>query len=81
MFLCHLATLTDVYTSQLYFRCAFSDGGLQGMTKTLYFIPTTQNGDTAVIEATVEHHADILRELVRAGSDLNLQTQVRNTLT
>ena len=46
-------------------------------------IPTvsTQNGDSAVIRATVEHQPATLRELVRAGSDLNLQNQVRYTVT
>ena len=48
-----------------------------------FFIPTvsTQDGDSAVIRATVEHQPAILRELVRAGSDLNLQNQVRYTVT
>ena len=46
-------------------------------------IPTvsTQNGDSAVIIATVKQEPATLRELVRAGSDLNLQNQVRYTVT
>ena len=47
------------------------------------FIPTvsTQDGDSAVIGATVYRQPATLRELVRAGSDLNLQNQVRYTVT
>ena len=47
------------------------------------FIPTvsTQDGDSAVISATVKQEPATLRELVRAGSDLNLQNQVRYTVT
>ena len=47
------------------------------------FIPTvsTQTGDSAVIAAAVEQQPAPLRELVRAGSDLNLQNQVRYTVT
>ena len=47
------------------------------------FHPTvsTQNGDSAVMYATVKHQPATLRELVRAGSDLNLQNQVRYTVT
>ena len=41
----------------------------------------TQNGDSAVIVASVKQQPDTLRELVRAGSDLNLQNQVRYTVT
>ena len=46
-------------------------------------IPTvsTQDGDSAVIAATVNQQRVILRELVRAESDLNLQNQVRYTVT
>ena len=46
-------------------------------------IPTisTQDGDSAVIRATVNHHTATLRELKKAGSDLNLQNQVRYTVT
>ncbi|CAI8031938.1 Putative ankyrin repeat protein MM_0045 [Geodia barretti] len=40
-----------------------------------------KNGDTAVIIAVKSHEPDTLRELVRAGSDLNLQNQVRYTVT
>ena len=36
-----------------------------------------QNGDSAVIKAVVGYQPSSLRELVRAGSDLNLQNQVR----
>ena len=46
-----------------------------------HFHYDTQNGDSAVIRATVEHQPATLRELVRAGSDLNLQNQVRYTVT
>ena len=42
---------------------------------------TPQNGDSAVIQATVGHHSGALRELVRSGADLNLQNQVRYTVT
>ena len=42
---------------------------------------TPQNGDTAVIQATVGHEAGALQELVSAGADLNLQNQVRYTVT
>ena len=42
---------------------------------------TPQNGDSAVIKATVRHESDALRELVRSGADLNLQNQVRYTVT
>ena len=44
-------------------------------------IVSTQNGDSAVIWATVKRQPASLRELVRAGSDLNLQNQVRYTVT
>ena len=49
----------------------------------LFIIPivSTQNGDSAVISATMEQQPATLRELVRAGSDLNLQNQVRYTVT
>ena len=40
-------------------------------------IVSTQNGDSAVIWATVGQQPSTLRELVRAGSDLNLQNNVR----
>ena len=40
-----------------------------------------QDGDSAVIMATMRHQPATLRELVRAGSDLNLQNQVRYTVT
>ena len=42
---------------------------------------TPQSGDSAVIQATVGHHSGALRELVRSGADLNLQNQVRYTVT
>ena len=47
------------------------------------FIPTvsTQNGESAVNKATVYCQPATLRELVRAGSDLNLQNQVKYTVT
>ena len=35
-----------------------------------------QNGDSAVIIAIMHNRPAILRQLVRAGSDLNLQNQV-----
>ena len=41
------------------------------------FPPFTQRGDSAVIMATVGHESDVLRVLVDAGSDLNLQNEVR----
>ena len=34
-----------------------------------------------MIRATVEHESDVLRVLVGAGSDLNLQNEVRYTVT
>ena len=42
---------------------------------------TTQNGDSAVIQATVRHKTGTLSELVSAGADLNFQNQVRYTVT
>ena len=39
------------------------------------------DGDSAVILATVEHEADALKDLVSTGADLNLQNQVRYTVT
>ena len=46
-----------------------------------FIFHSTKNGDSAVIIATVKQEPVILRELVRAGSDLNLQNQVRYTVT
>ena len=40
-----------------------------------------QRGDSAVIIATVQHWSDVLRVLVDAGSDLNVQNEVRYTVT
>ena len=40
-----------------------------------------QRGDSAVIKATVGHRSDVLRVLVDAGSDLNVQNEVRYTFT
>ena len=34
-----------------------------------------------MISATVQHRSGALRELVRAGADLNLQNEVRYTVT
>ena len=34
-----------------------------------------------MIRATVEHRSDVLRVLVDAGSDLNVQNEVRYTVT
>ena len=48
-------------------------------TCTFQFSP--QDGDSAVIKATVRHASGALRELVRAGADLNLQNEVRYTVT
>ena len=36
-----------------------------------------QSGESAVIHAVWRKNADILRELVRAGSNLNLQNKVQ----
>ena len=47
--------------------------------RAVYLSP--QKGDSAVILATVEHKSGALRELVRAGADLNLQNEVRYTVT
>ena len=46
-----------------------------------HFHYDTQKGDSAVIIATAGYEVAALRELVRAGSDLNLQNQVRYTVT
>ena len=45
----------------------------------LFLVPT-QDGDTAVILATVHSKPDSLQELVRAGADLNVQNNVRYLL-
>ncbi|CAI8024099.1 Uncharacterized protein K02A2.6 [Geodia barretti] len=47
------------------------------MRESLYSTSTLQrqNGDSAVINAVVGYEPATLRELVRAGSDLNLQNQ------
>ena len=44
---------------------------------------TLQNGDSAVIRAITSDYSkpEVLRELVRARSNLNLQNQVRYTIT
>ena len=34
-----------------------------------------------MVQATVKHQSDALQELVNAGADLNLQNQVRYTVT
>ena len=44
-------------------------------------VSTPQDGDSAVIQATLRHRSDALRELVSAGADLNLQNQVRYLVT
>ena len=44
------------------------------------FLVTTQDGDTAVILATVHSKPNALQELVRAGADLNVQNNVRYLL-
>ena len=45
----------------------------------LFFV-FTQDGDTALILATVHSKPDALLELVRAGPDLNVQNNVRYLL-
>ena len=40
-----------------------------------------QREDSAVIMATVRYRSDVLRVLVDAGSDLNVQNEVRHTVT
>lgn len=40
----------------------------------------TQDGDTAVILATLHPRQDALKELLRAGTDLNVQNNVRYLL-
>ena len=45
------------------------------------FSLSPQRGDSAVIIATVGHKSDVLRVLVDAGSDLNVQNEVRYTVT
>ena len=47
------------------------------MTLAHYHVP--QEGDTAVIHATLGHHPDTLQQLVRAGADLNLCNKVHTT--
>ena len=47
------------------------------MTLAHYHVP--QEGDTAVIRATLGHHPDTLQKLVRAGADLNLCNKVHTT--
>ena len=46
-----------------------------------YSLLSQQKGDSAVIQATVEHQSGALQVLVSAGADLNLQNQVRYTVT
>ena len=50
---------------------------LNGKVSTL----SHQDGDSAVIRAVVNYKPATLRELARAWSDLNLQNQVRYTVT
>ena len=52
------------------------------MTTTIHvlFLVPTQDGDTAVILATVYYKPVALQELVRAGADLNVQNNVRYLL-
>ena len=45
----------------------------------LYLVPT-QDGDTAVILATVHSKPAALQTLVRAGADINIQNNVRYLL-
>ena len=40
-----------------------------------------QNGDSAAIMATINQRSNVLRVLVDAGSDLNVQNEVRYTVT
>ena len=40
-----------------------------------------QNGDSAVINARVEYRSGVLWQLVDAGTDLNLQNEVRLEIT
>ena len=47
----------------------------------IMYIISPQNGDSAVILATTCYHRPVLKELVRAGADLNLQNQVTLDLT
>ena len=42
---------------------------------------SVQEGDSAVIMATVVHKSGALQELLRAGANLNLQNEVRYTVT
>ena len=56
---------------------------LQNMVNTLAFthalsveFNAPQQGDSAVILATANYHLPVLKELVRAGADLNLQNEV-----
>ena len=52
------------------------------MTLCLFqFSLSSQDGDSAVIRATAEYQPAVLRELVRGRSNLNLQNQVRYTIT
>ena len=45
---------------------------------TVLVVSLPQRGDSAVIMATVGHQSDVLRLLVEAGADLNLQNEVRS---
>lgn len=45
----------------------------------MYFVPT-QDGDTAVILATLYSKSGALKGLVRAGANLNVQNNVRYLL-
>ena len=65
-----------------YTHCYSMQDVLRVCNLLLFFpIVSTQNGDSAVIRATVGQQPSTLRELVRAGSDLNLQNHVRYTVT
>ena len=45
------------------------------------FHHSPQDGDSAVIQATVGHHSGALKELVSTGANPDLQNQVRYTVT
>ena len=49
--------------------------------KQIHVHHSPQNGDSAVNLATVRHQSGALKELVSTGANLNLQNQVRYTVT
>ena len=52
----------------------------RGRTCVTKMLCSPQRGDSAVIIATTHYHLPVLKELVRAGADLNLQNEVTLSL-